>query len=173
MKKNIVFLVVLTMVFLSSIGHAALSGAHTVTVTLTAVNEITVDATQVDIVLPAVPAANYGAAAGAAIQTSSYNWKHNKATAQNLTVTSVLAVPANWANVFVQVETTAVGMTGATNNGPVELSDGSGVAATNEALLTGVIAGDWTPTLTYTAYHTAAANDSAKSMTVTYTISAL
>lgn len=171
MRKNIFLLVISAVILFNSAGFAALTGNHVVNVTLTDVNEITVGAGPIALVLPAVPAAGYGAAAGAAINTSSFNYKHNRATVQNLTVTSVLGTPANWNNVFVQVATTNVGMTGVTNNGPVVLSDGAGVGATNVALLTGIIAGDWTPTLTYTTYHTAGANNSTKSMTVTYTVS--
>ncbi len=148
MRKPIVGILALALFSTSAL--AADTAAHTVTVTVEAVNEVAITGGNVSL--------NIGSSYSAAdATTADLTWSTNE-SGRKITVVSSLA-----ANIY-PLSVSATAVSGGTSAGTVEISD------TPQDLVTGISLTDGNADLSYSATSTAASGSGVEAHTVTYTI---
>lgn len=162
MKRTIFLL--LAFVLILSVSHGA--NDHTIAITMTAINEITITGA-VAITLPAAP----GVAWSSTHDTSTIAYQHNAAADQKIQITKS-DVSGDWTNVFLRVSP-ATNEWGTEVAAPIVLADGAsdtGAAVSAVDFISDLPAGDYsTRAILYEAYHTWGALFGAKSLKITYT----
>lgn len=157
MKKVFGLLAALTVLFSASMVLAADSDGHTVTVNVSAINEVAITGGNVTLTINNATA---GAEPDDATDTStSLDWTTNEQS-RKITVVSDNATP----NFTLKVQ--ATGVTGGTGAGEITVTDSA------QDFVTGIAETTGSATLSYTASATASAGDGSDIHTVTYTITA-
>lgn len=136
---------------------AADTGSHTVTVTVSAINEVAISGGNVALAIDSGDTS--GPAAASDATTADLLWSTNESNKK-------ITVATNLAAIDFPLTVEATNVTGGTSGGPVTLS------TTAQDLVTGISLTAGTADLSYAASATAAAGTGSNVHTVTYTITA-